>query len=274
MIDFTDRETLIKILNEYGLRLQKKLGQHFLINRFDLEKIVEEGKLNKQDTVLEIGTGVGVLTQELCERAGKVIAYEIDEKTVKVVREKVLPRYGNLELIEGDFLKLKIEVECPFKVVANLPYQITTPVMRRFFEYGLLPEKIVVLIQKEVADKLAAKPGNADRGWLTVLIQAMGEVEIVYNVPRNSFLPPPEVESAVLIVRNTHELDIDKKAFLRCVRAGFSSKRRKLANSLAGGLGIDLDLARGSIEKAGIDENLRAEDLETEDWKKLTGTFN
>lgn len=274
MIELTDRETLIQILNEYGLRLQKSLGQHFLINKKDLEKIVEAGEITSDDVILEIGTGVGVLTQELCQRAGRVIAYEMDEKPAKVVREKILPNFNNLELIVGDFLKEKMAVDGNFIVVANLPYQITTPVIRRFLEHGPLPSRMAILIQKEVAERLAAQPGSAKRGWVTVLVQLFGEPRIFHIVKPSSFLPEPEVDSAVLIIDNISEpLGLDLKLCLRLVKAGFSSKRRQLPNSLSGGLGIDVQAAREILEKAGVDPKLRAEDLTTEDWKKLTEIF-
>ncbi len=273
-MDFTNKKELISILNEYGLRLQKSLGQHFLINKIDLDMIVEAGQVEAGDTVLEIGTGVGVLTQELCVRAKKVVAYEMDEKVAKVVREKVLSRHDNLELIVGDFLKSEIPIEGNFKVVANLPYQITTPVLRRFLERGPLPERITILIQKEVAERLSALPGSADRGWVTVLVQLFGEAKIVYYVRPSSFLPEPAVESAVLVIENIKQpVDVDLKKFLSIVKAGFSSKRRQLVNSLAGGLGIKNEQARELLEKCGIDPKMRAEDLGIDQWKSLTENF-
>lgn len=275
MIEFTDRKILLKILDEYGLRLQKKLGQHFLINKADLMKVVEAGEITTSDTILEIGTGVGVLTQELCERAGKVVAYEMDEKAAKVVREKVLARYNNLEFIVGDFLRSSIAINCPFKVVANLPYQITTPVIRMFLEQGPKPSRIVVLVQKEVAERLAANPGSAKRGWVTVLVQLFGEAKVIHEVKQSSFFPEPEVMSAVLVIENIKRpVDIDLKKFLMVVKAGFSSKRRQLANSLAGGLGLEVSKVRDILEEAKIDPRLRAEDLDINNWKRLTEVVN
>lgn len=271
MIEFTDKATLLKILNEYGLRLQKSLGQHFLINKKDLDIIVASGEIGPNDTILEIGTGVGVLTQELCAKAKKVIAFEMDEKVAKVVREKVLAKTSNLEFVVGDFLKSDLVFEPPFKVVANLPYQITTPVIRRFLERGPLPQKMAILIQKEVAERLSAKPGSADRGWVTVLVQLFGEAKIVHLVSKSSFFPEPKVESAVLVIDKIRQPeDVDLKKFLSIVKAGFSSKRRQLINSLAGGLGKKPEEIRLILTEANIDHRLRAEDLNIEQWKKLT----
>lgn len=275
MIDLTDRKILINILQKYGLRLQKSFGQHFLIDKTVLEKMIEASELTKDDTVVEIGTGVGVLTQELCEKSGKVIAYELDEKIAKVLKDLILPEYNNLEFINNDFLKSELILTPPFKVVSNLPYQITTPVIRRFLEYGPLPTKIVILIQKEVAERLSAKPGSAKRGWVTVLVELFGQARIFSVVKKEGFFPQPEVDSAILAIDNINYPDkIDLKTCLRMVRAGFSSKRRQLVNSLSGGLGLDSMKIIELLGQAKINPKLRAEDLSVDQWKKLTFVYD
>ncbi|MDO8513706.1 MAG: 16S rRNA (adenine(1518)-N(6)/adenine(1519)-N(6))-dimethyltransferase RsmA [bacterium] len=274
MIDFTEREVLTRILNEYGLRLEKSLGQHFLVDKEDLVAMVEAADINSEDTVVEIGTGIGTLTQELCQQAGKVIAYEMDARVAKVVREKILPQYNNLELIVGDFLKEELPLGGLFKVVSNLPYQITTPAIRRFLESGLLPSKMVVMVQKEVAERLSAKPGSAKRGWVTILVELFGRAQISRFIPAEHFFPRPKVASAILIIDDIRQpTDIDVSACLKVVKAGFSQKRRQLINSLAGGLHLEPAKIREILFKAQIDPKLRAEDLDTIQWKSLTNTM-
>lgn len=270
-MDLTDKKYIKDLLSEEGIRLSKALGQHFLISKDALIAVVREGEIDKKDTVVEIGAGIGVLTWELCQRAGKVISFEMDERLARVNKRIVGKNCANLELRVGDALDLPWQFENGYKVVSNLPYQITTPVIRRFLGSEVLPERMVLLVQKEVAERLAASPGDRNRGWVSVLVQLYGRPWVAATVSPESFLPPPEVESAILVIDDICKpKGVDADRVITVVKAGFSSKRRQLPNALAGGLGIGLDKAREAVEKAGVDMRRRAETLTNVEWYRLS----
>jgi 16S rRNA (adenine1518-N6/adenine1519-N6)-dimethyltransferase len=259
-------------MRQHAIKFKHALGQNFLIERKVLEKIIEVAQLNSSDTIVEIGAGIGTLTVELCKIGGKVISFEKDEQLRNILKDTV--QCQNSEIRIEDFLDANLELPEKYKVVSNLPYQITTPVVRRFLEKEKLPEKMVLLVQKEVAERLSAKPGSAKRGWVTVLVQLIGTPSIATVVQPDSFMPAPEVESAILVIEDLKRPDFNLKKVLTIVKAGFSAKRRQLPNSIAGGLGLEIGQVREITKKSGIGLNKRAEDLTNGEWLKLAQSFD
>lgn len=348
MIDLTNRDGLISYLKSHGLWAKKSLGQNFLVDREALDKIVEAADLttptpllekegDKEDLVIEIGPGLGVLTEELVNRAGKVTAVELDQKLANLLAEnygsvistprgqsgvekssdlhKISPppkgsrddkntaearsRDDKLEVINADILKLNIPELVraeKYKVVANIPYYITSKILELFLTQGNKPESIVLLVQKEVAERICARPGQLS--ILALSVQAYGQPEIVGIVPKESFFPAPKVDSAILRIKDIHpfnchsRLDLESKLvdpslrwddkekarddsfcgekdFFRLVHVGFASKRKTLVNNLAAGYHLDKKKASDIIKSIGLDENIRAQELSLDDWQKL-----
>jgi 16S rRNA (adenine1518-N6/adenine1519-N6)-dimethyltransferase len=270
-------ERTTALLRRSGIRIKKNLGQHFLIDEEILELILSTAELTGRDIIVEIGPGLGILTEELCRRAGRVIAVEIDDRlAIKLNRR--LSGYHNLTVINGDILKIPLPelfteagiVSSGFKVVANLPYYITSPVLRHFLESDLKPEMMVVMVQKEVAEEIAARPGKMS--LLSLGIQLYGQAEIVKNVPAECFYPEPAVDSALLkiVPHRISPIDItDTGKFFSFVKAGFSTARKQLVNSLSNGLGISKSDVQELLDHAGITARRRAETLSLEEWAHL-----
>ncbi len=258
--------------------LKKRLGQHLLVDKKVLSRIVSSARLSKDDYVVEVGPGRGALTRELCLKAGHVAAVEADADMIQVLQER-LGSFSNLHIIHGDILKVPLERIVPpngadYKVVANLPYYITSPTIRLFLEADKKPSLMVLTIQKEVADSIVAAPG--DMNILSIAVQLFAEPRIVSLVPPSSFVPPPRVHSAIvhLKVREKPAVDIpDEDTFFKIVRAGFSNRRKQLHNSLANGLGIVSKDTLELLEKAGLDPQRRAQSLSIEEWARLAHTF-
>lgn len=258
--------------------LKKRLGQHLLVDKKVLSRIVASAKLSKDDFVVEVGPGRGVLTRELCRSAGHVAAVEADAAMIEVLQQR-LASVTNLNIIHGDILKVPFEIMigedvAGYKVVANLPYYITSPTIKRFLEADKKPSLMALMIQKEVAESIVAAPG--DMNILSVAVQLYAEPRIVSLVPPSSFVPPPRVHSAIihLKIRERPAVDIpDEELFFKIVRAGFSSRRKQLHNSLANGLGMAPKEALELLEKAGIEPQRRAQSLGLEDWGRLAHAF-
>jgi 16S rRNA (adenine1518-N6/adenine1519-N6)-dimethyltransferase len=272
-----------RLLRRSGIRARKGLGQHFLIDEQALQKIVEAADLSREDIVIEVGPGLGILTAELAWRAGWVIAIELDDRLAAVLR-KTLP-YDNVVIINQDVLGTDpaslLQGEAPpfpaglrYKVVANLPYYITSPVLRHFLEASVKPEIMVVMVQKEVAEAIAAGPGR--RSVLSIGVQFYGKPEIVARLPAGSFYPRPEVDSAVVRIdvhpRPPVEVE-DTEDFFRLVRAGFAAARKQAANSLAQGLNLTKIEATALLEKSGIAPQRRAETFTLDEWAALYNAF-
>jgi len=260
-----------RLLRQSDLRARKGLGQHFLINAEVLEAIIAAAELGSDDLVVEVGPGLGILTRELAQRAGRVIAVELDDKLAALLKE-TLASFDNVTIVNGDVLKIEpkgLVGGRGYKVVANLPYYITSPALRHFLEAKAKPQAMVVMVQKEVAEAIAAKPG--DMSILSVGIQFYGEPKIITTVPPDSFYPAPEVSSAVLKidVYPKPKVDVDEKGFFDTVRAGFAAPRKQLTNSLAKGLGRDKSAVLPFLQKAKIDPQRRAETLTIEEWAEL-----
>jgi len=259
------------------MKPKKYLGQNFLKDRVFLEKIIKSAKLSADDYVLEIGPGKGILTQELSSHAGKVIAIEIDDELINVLKDK-FKNDKKIEIINGDILKINLPeiLNCAFgnnnyKLIANIPYYITSPIIRLFLETKKQPSEIILMLQKEMAERICAKPGNMS--IIAVSVQLYADVELLFDVPKSAFWPVPEVDSAVIKISNIKNPpeSIEKmKNLFQIVKIGFSQKRKKLTNNLANGLQRDRGEIEEKIKTIGIDPNIRAQGLSVNDWKYLS----
>ena len=258
-----------------------RLGQNFLKDKAIVEKIISSANLRTDDFVLEIGPGKGVLTEELIKHAGHVIAVEIDPLLSKLL-SKNLSNKKNIEIIKGDILKLNLEKivaryglrATEYKIIANIPYYITSPIIRLFLESQLPPEEMVLMVQKEVAERIVAKPG--DMSILSVSVQYYAEPEILFTVPRSAFDPAPEVDSAVIKVVCRKQQVASKeetKKFFKIVKAGFAAKRKTLINNLSASLQLDKEIVAEKIKNVGLKPTARAQELSIEVWKKLVRLF-
>lgn len=262
-----------RLLARWGLRPSKGLGQHFLADEAILARIAEAAELGPADVVLEVGAGLGTLTAELAKRAGRVVALELDERLMGPLAS-AMAAYPNVELVQGDILALDpAALVGPggghYKVVANLPYYITSAVLRHLLEATPRPQRIVVTLQREVAEAIVAGPGR--RGLLAVSVQFYGQPRLLFRIKPGSFFPAPAVESAVLCidVYPTPPLQVDEAAFFRAARAGFSQPRKQLRNSLAAGLGCRPDEAAALLARADVDARRRAETLSLAEWARV-----
>ena len=266
------------ILNRFKLRADKKLGQNFLIDENVVHQIVAAAELSEADTVLEVGPGIGTLTQGLAESKARVVAVELDTRLLPVLAT-TLNGYDNVRVVHGDILKVNImeEVGAPsFKVCANLPYYITTPIIFALLEKRLPMERLVAMVQKEVAERMAAQPGGKEYGALSVAIQYYTEPKIAFIVPPTSFIPAPAVDSAVIVCKRREKPPVevcDEGLFFRVVKAAFSLRRKMLSNSLKN-MSIKSEQVAKWLELAGVDGKRRAETLSLEDFAKLTNSFN
>ena len=267
------KDVTLHIIKTFGLHMSKKLGQNFLIDELVVDGIVGAAAIQPGDTVLEIGPGIGTLTQGLVEAGGQVVAVEVDRHLIQVL-SKTLEGYQNVKIVHGDILKLDISREIPaerYKVVANLPYYITTPIIMRFLEERLPAELLVTMVQKEVAQRMVAKPGGKDYGALSVAVQYYTEPEIMFIVPPASFIPAPAVESAVIrcTIRQEPPVNVDEKMFFRVVKAAFAQRRKTLANGLKAA-GIAPDKITAVFETVGIDPKRRGETLSLEEFARIS----
>lgn len=274
-------QNTIAVLQKYNFNFQKKFGQNFLIDTHVLDKIIEKANITKEDFVLEIGPGIGTMTQYLCEEAGKVAAVEIDSNLIPILKD-TLSEYSNIEIIHGDILKVDIGALAreknqgkPIKVVANLPYYITTPIIMGLFESHVPIDSITVMVQKEVAERMQASPGTKDYGALTLAVGYYAKPEIVANVPPNCFMPRPGVGSAVIRL-DVHEqppVQAEDEALLFAViRASFNQRRKTLQNGLSHvpGLGISKELTVRILEEMGLSASVRGEALTLKQFVDFT----
>lgn len=271
----------IAVLNRYGFNFQKKFGQNFLIDENIVEKIVREAGVTKDDFVLEIGPGIGTMTQILCENAREVVAVEIDTKLIPILKEDTLRYYDNVTVINEDILKLDINkiVEeknngKPIKVVANLPYYITTPIIMGLFENHVALDSITIMVQKEVADRMQVGPGTKDYGALSLAVQYYAKPEIVLNVPASCFMPRPNVDSAVIRLNRyqTPAYDVkNEKLLFNLIKASFLQRRKTMLNSVSNGLGnvTKEDLAN-ALESMGLPKTVRGEAITLEQFVELS----
>ena len=274
----------IEVLQKYNFSFQKKFGQNFLIDTHVLDKIITSAEITKDDFVLEIGPGIGTMTQYLACAARKVVAVEIDKALIPIL-EDTLSEYPNVEVINEDVLKLDIEKLAqeqnngkPIKVVANLPYYITTPIIMGLFENHVPIESITVMVQKEVADRMQVGPGTKDYGALSLAVQYYSKPYIVANVPPNCFMPRPNVGSAVIRLRAHKEKPvdvIDEALLFKLVRASFNQRRKTLQNGLNNSPEIHFskEMIMEAIEQLGRGPSIRGEALTLEEFVKLANIF-
>ncbi|MBP5225077.1 MAG: 16S rRNA (adenine(1518)-N(6)/adenine(1519)-N(6))-dimethyltransferase RsmA [Lachnospiraceae bacterium] len=281
MTELVKPQNTIEILNRYRFTFNKRFGQNFLIDPHVLDRIVAAAALTKDDYVLEIGPGIGTMTQALAAHAKHVFAVEIDDKLLPILAD-TLSGYDNVTVIHGDILKVDIgqlvEEQCegrPVKVVANLPYYITTPIVMQLFESGAPVESITVMVQKEVAERMQAGPGSKDYGALSLAVQYYSEPYLVANVPQNCFMPRPDVASAVIRLTKTETPRVsvqDEALLFRVIRASFNQRRKTLFNGLrnAPDLGFSDEAVREAIRTLGKGESVRGEALTLEEFAKVT----
>jgi len=266
-----------EILKKYRIFPSKRLGQSFLIDKKVLKKIVEVADLSKNDSVLEVGPGIGNLTIELAKKVKKVIAVEKDERMVEILKERLEEeRIKNVEIVNEDILKFlpSFKLRRSYKVVANIPYYLTSRLIRNLLEAKRRPRLIVLMIQKEVAQRICAKPPKMN--LLAVSVQFYSKPEIISFVSKNCFWPRPKVDSAIIKISNIKKQKAtkDEKLFFKIVKAGFSHPRKQLINNLSKGLKKNKKIVEEWLLNCGISPDKRAENLSIEEWKRLTISFN
>ncbi len=266
------------IMKKHNVRFSKSLGQNFIINDSIIREIIDKSNITKEDCILEIGPGVGVLTQALAESAYKVLAVELDNKLIPVL-EETLSGYDNVDVIHDDILKVDINNEIknrfdkPVKVIANLPYYITTPIIMKLLEEKINVKEIIVMVQKEVADRMVSKSGVKVYGSLSVAVQYYCEASIIIDVDRDNFLPSPNVDSAVirLKIRDNPAVEVlDDEYFFKVVKGAFALRRKTLINSLSKSqIAIDKELVKKVLIKLGLDLRIRGEKLNIDQFAKF-----
>lgn len=278
-------QNTIAVLQKYNFNFQKKFGQNFLIDTHVLDKIIAAAGITKDDFVLEIGPGIGTMTQYLACAAREVVAVEIDKNLIPIL-EDTLQDYDNVSVINEDILKVDIAALAeeknggrPIKVVANLPYYITTPIIMGLYEKHVPLESITVMVQKEVADRMQVGPGTKDYGALSLAVQFYAEPYIVANVPPNCFMPRPSVGSAVIRLTSHEKPPVevkDEKLMFKIIRASFNQRRKTLANGLnnSGELNIPKEVIIKSIEELGRGASIRGEALSLAEFAKLTNIIS
>ena len=274
--------TIKDIREKHGFNFSKNLGQNFLVDKNIIDDIIEESYITEDDLVIEIGPGVGVLTAEAAQRAAKVVAVEIDTNLIPIL-EETLAEYDNVTVINRDILKtdLKELVEehgtgGGVKIIGNLPYYITTPIIMKILEEDVKVDSITIMMQKEVADRIKASPGNKTYGALSAAVQYYCTIEQIATAPKEVFVPRPKVDSAVLRldVRKEHPVELlDEAMFFRCIKSGFEQRRKTLLNSLNGTAGLGKDDIRQVLEDAGIDPVRRIETLDLQELADLANSM-
>lgn len=270
-------EVVHYICKRFDIKMSKKLGQNFLIKRGIVDEIVHAAELTLGEPVLEVGPGIGTLTQGLAQSGADVTAIELDRRLLEVL-DTTLASYDNVRIVHGDVLKLDVPTimnHKPFKVVANLPYYITTPIIMSLLESKLPIERLVVMVQKEVALRMVAKPGTKDYGALSVAVQYYTEPDIVLDVPPKSFLPAPAVTSSVIrcVLRDKPPVDvIDEKLFFRVVKAGFAQRRKTFANTMKT-TGLSKDRIEELLAKANIDGQRRGETFTLQEFADVANAW-
>jgi len=269
-MDLTNKRTIKFILKRYKLLPKKGLGQNFLIEKEAILDLIRAAEIKKEDTILEIGPGLGTLTKELCKLAKRVIGVEKDKRLADFLKD-TYKDYNNLEIINDDILKIDLQniIKEEYKVVSSLPFYISSPLFRKFLEGEGKPKEMTLIVQREIAEKVVAKPGRLS--ILGVFVQIYAEPSLVKFIKCSSFWPKPKVEAAILklYLLENPRFDIESKKFFRIVKGGFGERRKKLINSLSGGLALSRDFISKILEEIKIKNDARAEDLSLEEWYKL-----
>lgn len=281
MEKLSNPQKTIETIKKYSFHFQKKLGQNFLIDEHVIDKILRAADITKEDTVLEIGPGFGTMTQYMAERAGEVLAVEIDKSLIPILQD-TLSAYDNVTIINDDILKVDLHALAveknggrPFKVVANLPYYITTPIIMGIFENHVPVSALTVMVQKEVADRMQAAPGTKDYGALSLAVQYYAKPYIAANVPPNCFMPRPGVGSTVIRLTRFCSPPVsvkDEQLMFRLIRAAFNQRRKTLQNSVANaaGLGFNKEQIACALRQMPLPETVRGETLSLSQFAKLT----
>ena len=279
-------QNTIEILKKYNFTFQKKFGQNFLIDENVVEKIVRDAGVTKDDFVLEIGPGIGTMTQILCENAREVVAVEIDDKLIPILTEDTLSWYDNVTVIHEDILKLDIVKLAnernggkPIKVVANLPYYITTPIIMGLFESHVPLDSITIMVQKEVADRMQVGPGTKDYGALSLAVQYYAKPQILLNVPASCFMPRPNVDSAVIQLTRYEKPPVevaDEHLMFRLIRASFNQRRKTMTNSVGNSpeLSVSKEQMAAALEKCGLSATVRGEALTLAQFAELANVLS
>ena len=283
MRNLSDINVIKSVMGKHGVTFNKGLGQNFLVDPEVCPSMAEAAGLDENTCAIEIGPGVGVLTAELAKRAGKVLSFEVDKRLLPVLDE-TLSDFNNVEIINEDVMKADlpkiIEEKCKgmeIAVVANLPYYITSPIIMLLLESKLPIKSVTVMVQKEAADRLCADVGSRDGGAVTVAVSYYAQAEKLFFVPRDSFLPPPKVNSEViqLTIRKEPPVKVqNEEFFFKLVKAAFSQRRKTAENSISAGLGINKNIVAEALEKAGLERTVRAEKLTMEDFANLEKILN
>ena len=277
----------IGILEKYKIKANKDLGQNFLINDDVIEKIIEKSQIEKNDLIIEIGPGLGVLTNLLLEKSDNVVAIELDKRMVEIISKRFILK-NNLQIINEDVLKVDLNKLInerkkqtninKVKIVANLPYYISTPIIMKLLEEKLEIDEIIVMVQKEVAQRLVAKTGTKDVGAITYAVEYFSEAEKVIDVPKESFIPSPKVESAVIKLKIRKEAYVqvkDEKMLFNIIQKSFSQRRKTLVNALVNGKIVESkEKAEKIIKELNINENIRGEKITLEDFARICNTIN
>ena len=279
MADLGVPQNTIAVLQKYNFVFQKKFGQNFLIDSHVLEKIVEAAQITPEDCVLEIGPGIGTMTQYLAESAKEVVAVEIDRALIPILQD-TLSAYDNVTVLNEDIMKVDVwqivrerNQGRPIKVVANLPYYITTPIVMSLLESHVPLQSITIMVQKEVADRMQVGPGTKDYGALSLAVQYYAEPEVVARVPANCFMPRPNVDSTVIRLTRYQEPPVevqDEKYLFSLIRASFNQRRKTLVNGLSNGLGISREQVTAALEEMGLSATVRGETLTLEQFARLS----
>lgn len=277
MPSLVDPKNTIEVIQRNKFIFQKRFGQNFLIDAHVLDKIIAAARIGPEDTVLEIGPGIGTMTQALAEHAKKVVAVEIDDNLIPILKEN-LGEYDNIEIINNDVMKVDIEALRANKVVANLPYYITTPIIMGLLESKIPLDSITVMVQKEVAERMKAGAGTKDYGALSLAVQYYAEPYLVANVPQNCFMPRPNVGSAVirLTLHRQPPVDVrDEKLMFRIIRAAFNQRRKTLQNCLnhSDDLKFEKDNVAEILKKMNLNESIRGEALSLEQYAEFTNSI-
>lgn len=274
--------TIRYLKEKYGFRLTKSLGQNFLQDPAVIREMIDGSEIGGQDLIIEIGPGIGVLTAAAAEAAGRVAAIEVDRRLLPILAE-TLQGYGNVEVICQDILKTDLNrlirekreafgITGRTRIIGNLPYYITTPIVMKLLQDGVDADSITVMMQKEIADRIEAAPGSRDCGAITVAVQYYAQVSRIARVPKEAFYPRPKVDSAVLHLRIREEKAVsvrDEELFFACVRAGFGQRRKNLSNALSAGFGRTKDEIRTALSAVGIRESRRAETLSMDEFAAI-----
>lgn len=285
MAELGNPQNTIEVLQKYRFNFQKKFGQNFLIDTHVLDKIIDASGVTEDDFVLEIGPGIGTMTQYLCERAREVVAVEIDKNLIPILSD-TLKNYSNVTVINEDILKLDIcklaeekNQGKPIKVVANLPYYITTPIIMGLFESHVPIDSITIMVQKEVADRMQVGPGTKDYGALSLAVQYYAKPQILLNVPASCFMPRPNVDSAVIQLTRYEKPPVevaDEHLMFRLIRASFNQRRKTMTNSVGNSpeLSVSKEQMAAALEKCGLSATVRGEALTLEQFAELANVLS